>query len=1123
MPRLVWLLALGIGCGEEEVAQETVAPQKKAPVEEAVVEEVIQTPAQKLSRLRSGLLAAEDPAAIVESAKALAEEHPDLVTSDILWDVLAQAAWLSDGGAGLLGYLTPETSLGAQVEQVAALGQYFESKKPTDLADLKARAASAEGDELLALNARLAIQTSPDDAFARPNRRTEVQDLLIQLYRAGADEPSREANWRALEPYLDAVSAVSGVEAALYRAECWQRLQQPRRAYQEWLTVLKSGSELQQKEAQLTLAKLVVGSDLGWNTPAERAADMAKAMRWSSELVENGLRQSDPKMMQSGLAIMRETAVASNLTGEAVMRLMQVGLVVDGTSGDAELHAQVKAALAEVAYRSGRVRIAMHAGLSVLDLDTPSRADAAWWGGLAAFEMEAGDKVLAAAEHLSDARKTVLTSLGHAAEGRLVQANESFDSDGLSASDAAIVLNRMASFGDAEAIKRGEASVRFADESGDMTLRIRNRLDQETLLRLDHQYAAAKSVRAELLALASTDAMKIEVGARSLLTDGSGAELSQIATDGSEATKELVGLWKALAENNADVSVIEQLAVNGEAFTRPLIAWGLGRTELLDSSAKVYGSYLATLESIPTHRQGRLSAGTALDGSTGLPTLLERQKMSGDPTNEAYAQIGVVMHEIDHRRNLVRDGLAVGRVLTHSLHSGPRGDLLAAAARSRFAVTQWLIGDQNADGSDKDLFPHAAFDELVAAENHIASHVDVSDETGTVTGYGRTFHQLMPRPGVPYEVLKRSLDKQSVGLVSYQQYGEQLHVVALSSYGQVSLALSGKASKAQANIAAHMSDLLGGKLDNVERTLAEKMQNSSASLEIQNQAGEAIRKQLLEPVLSTALSSEDGTAGTIRSKIMVVGPDWVRSLPWGTLPENRVGEVRFYESYSFYTHPVIGTLAQTDCVTQGCWSPAFLGLAAPPVYDQKNVVIGGGSAVDEFNRQNRKEKPQDLDNVERVFGEQQQSIVGEALTRDEWMTWIAGARYIYLSDFESGKNGEFVLRDGEITLDDIRNTPLRAELVTLGSASDDLAYQAARAQAFIDAGARVVMFAAWEIPPNELQKSVPRFLDKATSKDVTGSDMTSALREILGSLSAGDGSDQITIKSRGGYMVMSSI
>ena len=80
----------------------------------------------------------------------------------------------------------------------------------------------------------------------------------------------------------------------------------------------------------------------------------------------------------------------------------------------------------------------------------------------------------------------------------------------------------------------------------------------------------------------------------------------------------------------------------------------------------------------------------------------------------------------------------------------------------------------------------------------------------------------MPRPGVPYEVLKRSLDKQSVGLVSYQQYGEQLHVVALSSYGQVSMALSGKASKAQANIAAHMSDLLGGKLDNGEQTLAEK-------------------------------------------------------------------------------------------------------------------------------------------------------------------------------------------------------------------------------------------------------------------------------------------------------------
>ena len=66
------------------------------------------------------------------------------------------------------------------------------------------------------------------------------------------------------------------------------------------------------------------------------------------------------------------------------------------------------------------------------------------------------------------------------------------------------------------------------------------------------------------------------------------------------------------------------------------------------------------------------------------------------------------------------------------------------------------------------------------------------------------------------------------------------------------------------------------------------------------------------------------------------------------------------------------------------------------------------------------------------------------------------ARYIYLSEIPSTKNGGFQMADGELTLDHPSNTNLHAMIVFL-SPEANLDSQARRVEAFMQAGAQAVI------------------------------------------------------------------
>ena len=60
-----------------------------------------------------------------------------------------------------------------------------------------------------------------------------------------------------------------------------------------------------------------------------------------------------------------------------------------------------------------------------------------------------------------------------------------------------------------------------------------------------------------------------------------------------------------------------------------------------------------------------------------------------------------------------------------------------------------------------------------------------------------------------------------------------------------------------------------------------------------------------------------------------------------------------------------------------------------------------------------------------------QILVGGDAKAETWKAKAAGARYIHIADVAPAMHGGFKMADGELSLNDVRNTPLHAELVLI--------------------------------------------------------------------------------------------
>ena len=73
-------------------------------------------------------------------------------------------------------------------------------------------------------------------------------------------------------------------------------------------------------------------------------------------------------------------------------------------------------------------------------------------------------------------------------------------------------------------------------------------------------------------------------------------------------------------------------------------------------------------------------------------------------------------------------------------------------------------------------------------------------------------------------------------------------------------------------------------------------------------------------------------------------------------------------------------------------------------------------------------------------------------------------------------NGGFKLHDGALSLEEIRNTPIHAEMVVITARSTP-EQQLRRARAFLDAGARWVLISGWEVPDKVRVKYLANIYD----------------------------------------------
>ena len=83
-------------------------------------------------------------------------------------------------------------------------------------------------------------------------------------------------------------------------------------------------------------------------------------------------------------------------------------------------------------------------------------------------------------------------------------------------------------------------------------------------------------------------------------------------------------------------------------------------------------------------------------------------------------------------------------------------------------------------------------------------------------------------------------------------------------------------------------------------------------------------------------------------------------------------------------------------------------------------------------------------------------LQNEEVTLEKFRTIAHGARYLYLSDIPESADGGFEFQDGTLTLSEIHQSHLAAQVVFI-SATDSIETQVKRVRAFLDAGVRSVM------------------------------------------------------------------
>lgn len=1029
MTSVVCLLALLLGCsgGDEAAAPPPPpTPPPTAAVEAAPAED---TAAQDLSAPEAppapaGLAAlaasGHHGAAFAAAREALAAS----ATDGAAWRALGRSALASGQGPALLAELDAGQAAGGQAashhllrsELALALGRPGPALEAAGLAAL-ADADAGAGAQALAVLAGAGLPAEVSKAAA--GSATPAQALL-RLCAA------RDA--AAAEPWLQAAAQVGGWRADVARGQALARLGLADSAHAAFEEATKDSDP-----------RAVLAGGMGLAGLALSAGDAALAVQRAQAGAEAAAADGDP--------------VGAAMALDLALRAGQGAMDLDGPLAAAEA-AVVKANVASGGTLAPELALAL--GRAGILAGKPGAVLRPLWTATLGLPAEghpqalALDTVAATAAFLAGQDEVVaaLADEGGATPAAVLASamagSPGFAPDlaGLSDLDAALfgLVAVEVHVPAAERLAHLATTAAAADRAGIRSLSVQAWLAVDDAARLAGDAAAATAARAALARVVGTPApaMAAELGARAALVGAAPPAMP----DG------VAGAWNALFSSAAPPAGVDPMSpgVVGWAAARALGAQAKG-TE----AAK---AYLDALGQLPTHRAGRLSLGTVLDGSQGVPVAVELAMVSGLDV-EAAPRVALAAHELLHRVRDVQRQVTAGRGLADGLPPALAFQAMGAAARARAETTRWLLG-----GAAPDLAPVAQAEQALAA--------------------APAFARLLPTTGEAAVAIAR--DDAGTALISVVQAGDRLSAAVLSGRGFAIRDL-GPASKLFASLRAH------------DEALRAHGQVSAS--------GNAVRQALLDPFT-------EQLSGVPR--FVLVGPPELQRFGIATVPEQD-DALRWLEDIRDVTvAPTLSTLVRPETPTRA-YRPDLL-LLGPPVDE---AAVAGGTAAEgagagaaegaakaapppgatatkaaelgpgedpplpaEIERgtyDGLAALPEESAVAVRTFSRGvRQLVMGPDALLANWEAGAPTARIVQISQVEASPGGGFRMADGNLELDRVRGLPMQADLVLI-TADAPTETQLQRAQAFLDAGARAVVISAWPSTTPDRERYVSELYD----------------------------------------------
>lgn len=1047
MCRWIVVLALFTGCfgGDFEPAKPAVQPPvaPKPPPEP-------KTPSfdEALAAARRHALAGNHAEAMASAEKLLAQK-PE---SDEVWRLVEQEALAAGKARELLDRLDASQAIGGRVGPHQLLRATLAlAAKDASTALTAARAAeSADPDGAAALVAQAVAAGAP-----APRPREAIEGAT-----ASRPDPAAElialvtaSNWRAAEPHLEGARKVGGWRAALVRGRVEEALGAFEEAHVDYAAAATDPDPRGQVRGKMARARLVLA---GHTAPAEAGAHedpVASAAKWAAEALA----------IAEGNANVADTVEALHLLVAAEERQVRPDDAVEAARGVHDLLSKAgnEAASAEVALVLARV--GLEAGLPIdaaeaaaearNGLDGDSKALAAWYEGLANTLLGRADAVAQAAQDAGEARSEVLGAFVRALQGEPGACSGKLPFEKLADTDRVWADLEAARLDLASAEARLKDAIEAADRLGRLPERITSRLALDAVLRREGRTDAR--LRSALLALAPQGAagepLRTELAVRGWID---GEKAPAFATAGMP---EVVRAWADLAAGRAALD--SAAGTGGDSWGALLRAWARGRAAIAAKDPEAWRDFAAAVAHLPTHRQGPLDTGTALDGSQGLPWRSDLASFEAVvQPDSGVLGAGLALHAGLARARSAREELLAGLDPLAGVPTEAREGLLAAVARVRAGMAAWFAGGQE--------FPSDAIQALAGAEAKAA-------------GGDGAFVSLAPGPAPTLDAVRGLLGRGSA-LISYVVVGGHLHSLVVTKAG------------------GHLREL--GPFSRVE-ALAERQVSMLRRAGTEGHADPSIGNQLRQLILDPL---SDDLVGI--GRYLVVAPEALLTFPLTTFPEEAsairyLADIRMVAQVPELRQVMGRSAPSTD------FDPSFLALAVPKERGVREVQpalvpAGGNGATDgkgaEENAASadgpagaggakgaealaseggapRVVLPPDVRAAKRLFEEQFSKVLaGSDATVAAWDQFAPHARYLHLSGIDAAPGGGFRLADGVLDLNHLRRTKLAADLVVV-TATAPPAVQVARARALLVAGARSVVVLAWPIPETAVESYIGEF------------------------------------------------